>query len=330
LPSRRRGVVRNESFRRLTETAIAMSLLASIAVVSLSLASPAITSQETPPTTAPAAATPTAAPHAMDKQRLLSMLLSGDDGMIVATFRRYPGRTLPFVDGFLEGGLAMIEKKGDAGELDAQQSYRTGIKFAKLADQAFGGTDFSDYANAFASWSREEQRDFREGQKLFREGMKLAKEDRAKAIATLERSLRITERLDDTWGQVMAQGGLARLHIEGESDEAAVRAESSARAAANLARKVRLDEDRIVALRHLARAIKRLGQKAEAQATPLQEAWTLLRRYPSFDAELRDGVGADLIAVFEAMKRPDAVEVIKAELAEMAQSAAPAAEAKPE
>jgi hypothetical protein len=300
-----------------------MSSVATFAVLALSvaLADPASPQAAPAAPAAPAVADPAAAPHAMDKTRLLAMLIDGDHGMIVATFRRHPGRTLPFVDGFLEGGLAIIEKRGDAGAHEAKESFRTGIAFAKLADQAFGGSDFADYANAFASWSREEQRSFREGQRLFREGMKLAKDDRAKAIATLEQSLRITERLDDTWGQVMAQGGLAGLHIEGESEESAARAESSARAAATLARKVRLDEDRIVALRQLAQAIKRLGQKAEAQATPLQEAWTLIRKDPSISAELRDGVGADLIAVFEAMKRPDAVEATKAELAEMARQA---------
>ncbi len=306
-----------------------------LAIVALSVASPMTVpvAQNAPAPSAQAAAPAPAATSrdAMDKQRLLSMLLNGDEGMIVATFRRHPGRTLPFIDSFLEGGLAIVEKRGDAGELEALESYRTGIRFAKLADQAFGGTDFSDYANAFASWSREEQLAFREGQKLFREGMKLAKEDRAKAIATLERSLRITERLDDTWGQVMAHGGLAGLHLEDESDDAAARADASSRAAVSLARKVRLDEDRIAALRNLARAIGRLNQqRAEAQATPLQEAWTLIRRSPTVDAELRDAVGADLIAVFEAMKRPDAVEAIKAELAEMAKPAAPAAETKSE
>lgn len=250
----------------------------------------------------------------MAKSRLVAMLTSGDEGMIVATFKRHPGQTLPFIDSYLEGGLAMIEKRGDAGISEAQQSFRMGIRFAKLADQAFGGTDFSDYANAFASWSRAEQISFREGQKLFREGMKAAKESPATAVETLERSLRITERLNDTWGQVMAHGGLAEVQLAIGGEDAAVKAEQASRAAATLSRKVRLDEDRITALRNHAKAIKALGGKAEAQATPLQEAWQLLRRDQSISAELRTAVAQDLMATFEELKRPDAAAEVRKEL----------------
>jgi hypothetical protein len=259
---------------------------------------------------------------AMNKTRLQSMLVAGDEGMVVATFKRFPGQTLPFIDSYLEGGLAMIEKGSDTAAVDSLQSFRMGIKFAKLADQAFGGTEFSDYANAFASWGPAEQKSFRQGQRLFKEGMKAAVDDKAKAIGILESSLRITESLNDTWGQVMANSGLAEVHLAMGGEEHAAKAEQAARAAVTASRKVRLDEDRVSALRVHAAAIKALGGKADARATPLQEAWALLRRDPAMSAELRKAVADDLIAAFEELKRPDAAEEVKKELGAAAPAAA--------
>src|SRR5687767_1634436 len=83
------------------------------------------------------AAAPAADDDVMDKTRLQTMLVDGDTGMVAATFRRRPGHTLPFIDGYLEGGLKMIEKGGDSAKGEALASYRTGIKFAKVADEAF-------------------------------------------------------------------------------------------------------------------------------------------------------------------------------------------------
>lgn len=255
---------------------------------------------------------------AVTRERLMPMLVAGDEGMIVATFKRHPGATLPFIDRYLEGGLAMIEKGSEPAE--ALASFRQGIKFAKLADQAFGGTDFSDYANAFASWSPSEQKAFREGQKLFKEGAGAAKDDAAKAIATLERSLHLAEGLHDTWGQVMAQGALAELYLaqaeaaSGDAKEDVLaKADVAARAAVTLSRKVRLDEDRTSGLLTMAKVVKALGGKAEARATPLQEAWTLLRGDASMSAELRAAVAAALIEAFEELKRPDAAEAVRKE-----------------
>src|SRR5688572_1964677 len=80
-----------------------------------------------------------AANDAMDKSRLETMLAGGDTGMIVQIFKRHPGHTLPFIDSYLEGGLAMIEKGEDAtGTGKALESFRIAVKFAKLADEAFG------------------------------------------------------------------------------------------------------------------------------------------------------------------------------------------------
>ena len=269
---------------------------------------------------------------AVARERLQEMLSAGDDGLIVATFKRHPNATLPFIDSYLEGGLAMMEK-GSANPTEAArnalQSFRMGVRFAKLADQAFGATDFSDYATAFASWSPSEQKAFREGQKLFREGMKLAKSDAAKAIEALERSLRLAEGLHDTWGQAMAQGALADLYLaqcEGKTgDEAETflsKADQSSRAAVTLNRRVRLDEDRVSALLTMAKVVKALGGKVEAQATPLQEAWSLIRRNEAMSPDLRKAVADALMAAFGELKRPDAVDEVRRDLAGATQPAA--------
>jgi hypothetical protein len=275
---------------------------------------------------------------AVQKPRLQEMLAAGDEGMIVATFKRHPNATLPFIDSFLEGGLAILEKGSKEGGTpsteakgEAAQSFRMGVRFAKLADQAFGGTDFSEYANAFASWSPSEQKAFRQGQQLFRQGMKLAKTDATKAIEALESSQRLAESLADTWGQAMAYGALADLYLaqaesqtkaggKGELGEAAegllAKADQAARAAVTLNRKVRLDEDRVAALSTAAKVIKAVGGKAESRATPLQEAWSLIRRHQGMSAELRKSVADDLVAAFEELKRPDAAAEVRRELEE--------------
>lgn len=285
---------------------------------------------------------------AVSRERLGPMLAAGDEGMIVATFKRRPGSTLPFIDSYLEGGLALIEKGAKEGKdatAEATQSFRMGVRFAKLADQAFGGTDFSDYANAFASWSPSEQKAFREGQRLFREGMKVMKgekPDPAKAIESLERSLRLAEGLNDTWGQAMAQGALADVQFaryeamktasgaDAKASDAAdsllVRADQAARAAVTLNRKVRLDEDRVGALLTMAKTAKALGGRSEARAVPLQEAWALVRRDMSMSAELRGTVADALIQAFDEMKRPDAADEVRRELAALAAEGKSAAE----
>src|SRR5262249_48170577 len=132
-----------------------------------------------------------AADDTMDRERMEKMLADGDLGMIVQVFKRHPGRTLPFIDRYFEGGLAMIEKGQNPD--DAMQSFRRGIKFAELADQAFGGSAFSDYGNSFASFSPSEQGKFREGQKAFKEGMK--ETDVQKSRERLEHSLALAKSL---------------------------------------------------------------------------------------------------------------------------------------
>src|SRR5262245_26243505 len=82
----------------------------------------------------------------MERARLVKLLDANDTQAIVATFRAHPGATLPFVDSFLEGGLARLEKQGEAGREAMTSSFKTGVRFAALADEAFGTKAFHSYA----------------------------------------------------------------------------------------------------------------------------------------------------------------------------------------
>jgi hypothetical protein len=242
---------------------------------------------------------------AVEKNRLEKMLADGDTGMIIAVFKRHPGRTLPFIDGYLEGGLAMIEKAdpaaNDAAAAQAAASFRTGIQFAKLADEAFQDTSFSDYANAFASWSPSEQKVFRQGQRLFREGMKAAKDDPAapqKALTLFRESLKLADSLGDTWGRAMAQAAIAEHALKVGSEEENRNAHVAAFWAIDLYGKLKLQDDYVQALRMGAVTREALGDKA-AGLQFLSQAWNVVKDDPSIDAATRQAVLDDYLAALE-------------------------------
>lgn len=179
----------------------------------------------TPPATPPAAAqaghsgapgeaaptpvSPEVADDTFARERLERMLRDGDTLMIVQVFRRRPGDVLPFIDFYLESGLESIEKGGS--KESATEGYRTGIKFAELANQAFGEVIFAEYAAGFASWSALEQQRFREGQRLYREARQKSKEAPEEAVALHRQSLALAEPLGDHWGVAMNQLALGEL-----------------------------------------------------------------------------------------------------------------------
>ncbi|MBL9150444.1 MAG: hypothetical protein JNM94_17295 [Phycisphaerae bacterium] len=230
------------------------------------------------------------------KERLVGFLNADNGALVVATFKRYPGRTLPFIDSFLEGGLAMIEKD-PAKEADAMQSFRTGVKFAKLADEAFGGTAFTDYATSFASWSPSERVSFREGQRLFREGMKTMKDDPKAAIASFEQSLRLADSLGDTWGRAMAWGGLAQAHAKIGGDNRALAADA-ATTAAELYGQVRLTDDAAQALITLADVVP----TPQGKITALRKAWYLASQDQTIELATRIVIADRLATELEALK----------------------------
>ncbi len=253
---------------------------------------------------------------AVEKTRLEKMLTPDSDGMVVAVFKRHPGQTLPFIDRYLEGGLAMIEKAGPSAQADSLASFHTGIKFAALADRAFGGTTFSDYANAFASWSPSEQKSFRDGQRLFKAGMKAAADDPAKAKLLLQQSLARAEALGDLWGKAMALGGLAEVCLKSGDAASLGTAAGNSQYAADLYGELRLNEDRVQALR--------LNAKAHAarklpwgERDALSMAWGIVSDNRSLDDALCAAVVEEYASALEAQNQRDAATDIRQRYQEM-------------
>jgi len=247
-----------------------------------------------------------APPHedALDRARMEKMLSDGDNGMIVQVFRRYPGRTLPFIDRYLEGGLAMIEKGQDASAgAKALESFRTGIRFAKLADEAFGGTTFSEYANSFASWSPSEQKSFRQGQRAFKEGIK--EQDAKLTRAKLEQSNVLARSLGDTWGQAMAHQALAEQALKAGDREQAMR---SAQHAIDLNGKLQLLDDLVQSMQIAASAAG-----GETGLRFLAQAWIVVRDRPDIDPELREKTLKDYLAALENNGQKEQAELIRKE-----------------
>ncbi len=276
--------------------------------------------------TAASEGSPSAEREAMDRGRLQTMLVDGDTGMVMATFKRYPGAVLPFIDSYFEGGLAMIEKEGDAAADKAKASFRMGIKFAKLADEALGSKSFSAYANAFASWSPTEQKQFREGQRLFREGMKLAKTDRAKALASLEESLTIATKLGDLWGQGMALSGLAEVQFAGDGADRLAQAQSRAQQAIFIYEPLSMQDD-LIDLHRLAGRACVESKNAGGAYQHLDAAWSMVSG-SGRDAATKLAVAKEFRAALEGNTSPSArnrVESLDAEIAKLEGKAPPAA-----
>lgn len=249
----------------------------------------------------------------VEKARLEKMLADGDSGMIVQVFRRHPGATLPFIDRYFEGGLAMIEKgQADpaAAGAKALESFRTGIKFAALADQAFGGDAFSSYANSFASWSPSEQKSFREGQRAFKEGAKEA--DPAKAKKRLKESLALAKSLGDLWGQAMAQGALAELAFKAGENDAAL---AAVRQAIDLNNRLQLREDCVGAMRLAAGVFAKMGNSA-ASSGYLAQAWMLIEPDADFDPAVRQETLKEYLAALEAVGQKAQADQVRKEQAE--------------
>ncbi len=207
---------------------------------------------------------------AMAHQRLEKMLADGDTAWIAQVFRRYPDGVLGFVDHYLEGGLKMIEEGGPSEA--ATQSFRTGLEFAKLANEAFNEVIFVDYAAGFGSWSPDEQKRFRQGQAAFGDGRKV-KNNPAEALAHYEKSLSFAEPLGDHWGMAMAYAQIAECHMQ-TGDFAAAKA--AGMKAAELNGRLRLRMSHIKARLICGKAHEKLG-KPSAGRGHLRTAWESLR-----------------------------------------------------
>lgn len=259
-------------------------------------------------------ATPLAGDDAMEKARLTRLLDAGDTELVVATFRRHPGQTLPFIDSYLEGGLAMLEKEGVAREGAMLASFRVGVRFAKLADQAFGGENFTHYASAFASWSASEQKSFREGQKLFKQGMQAAKTDPKGALETMYRSLALATALGDLWGQAMAQQGVAEIALASGAAELREEASVAAQAAGELNKNLRLVDDWAQSLRVCAN-VAHAGGAEENASMFLMSAWMEPLSLPGADPELAKAIVDELVQHLERIGQKDQAPAWRRQLA---------------
>jgi len=151
----------------------------------------------------------------LDRTEIEKLLAEGKAGEIKEAFIRNSDHVFDYVDQYLEGGLAAIEERGDREEAD--YSFDLGRKFAKLADEAFDETIFSDYAGRFTWWDEAEQRRFREGQEHYRQ----AKQHRAKGVVDRmldehRRSYELAKPLGDRWGVGMNAMGIGLAHTESE------------------------------------------------------------------------------------------------------------------
>ncbi len=226
---------------------------------------------------------------AVTSSRLEQMLQDGDDVLIVQTFRRHPTQVLSFVDGYLEGGLKMIEE-GKDGET-AQESFRTGVLFGELASVALDDDVFADYAASFASWSPKEQQNFRLGQREYREGRELMETDPARALDRFRSSYELASALHDTWGKAMAAGGLARAYRAVGNNEEAI---AWAGRGGDLYKSLRLASSRAALL--LLTGELRNEQEPLSGLGAISSAWSLVRMQPRDDPDRQK-----ILEVYRAM-----------------------------
>lgn len=244
----------------------------------------------------------------MDIERLSRMLDAGDKAMIIQTFRRYPAAVLPFIDDDLEGGLAVLEEAAKDPTLHARplvaakHRWDRAIKFAELANQAFGEIIFEEYAGAFASWTPTEQKRFRAGQASFRQGRELAKSDAEAALPHLRRSLVIADGLGDHWGVAMSQLAIAeaceKLGRTKEGHDAAVKA-------IELFGRLQLKPSYVKALTTCAR-LRQQMEVPDMGSGQLRMALQALP--PEAPTAQRQAIVDELAALLEKMGRKDEVE----------------------
>lgn len=252
----------------------------------------------------PAAAIPPAE-DLLEPARLERMLDDGDVAWVAAAFRRQRTAVLPFIDAYLEGGLAMIEKSGD--EEGARASWRRALQFAEAATRAFDDDVLERYAAAFASWSPIERTRFREGQAAFRAG-RAAERDGAEPETTLahyRRSLELATSLDDSWGIAMAGAGVARAEF---ARGAMIQAVRSGRDAANLNRRIGLEGPEVEMLLLLGTALDRIDQR-RGGLPDYSRAWLLVRDRDVADATRRRVFDAYRTALAERGRPEDLAEL---------------------
>ena len=259
-------------------------------------------------TAAQATATPPAEPPpGLDRPRLERFLQGGDRELVAQSFRRHRGEVLAFVDHYLESNLKRLEE--GATEAEALEGFRTGVKFATVASEAFKDPIFLEYAANFASWTPPERANFRAGQKAFREGMKLLKAGSAAEAATsFDASYTLASNLGDAWGMAMALDGGARAKAaQGLHQEASGMARDCADRYARLC----MDRDEID-MWILAGAEGAAAGFPETQMGYLRAAASKVQR--SDPTELKLQIGVPLVAALEKAGRKEEAAVYRREL----------------
>jgi len=251
---------------------------------------------------------------AITPERLEAMLDAESEAPVIQTFRRHPNRVLPFIDGYLEGGLALLEKATEDGTAekdmlpdDVSEKYTLALRFAALADRAFGETIFTEYAANFVGWSPQERERFRTAQRLHREGREAFESDPERALRLYRQSFLLSESVGDHWGMAMNQDGIAaaggRTDRLDEAHEAAIKAVSL-----NGRLQLRMQHIRSML------AAGRLQAKMDLPGGGVQ--YLLLARQmlpPHTDPTIREEIVAELITALEAAGRLQDIERITRE-----------------
>ena len=258
------------------------------------------------------------ADEGLTSERMAKWNSSTDAEVIIQVFRRNDDQVLPFIDDYFEGGLSMIEKGGPGSGLAALESFRKGLDYARLADRAFGGTTFTDYAASFASWSSEEQKRFREGQKEYRAG-KDAMADPAKALAHFEKSLSLAEPLGDTWGSAMALGGMAEALLKLDQAD---RACTAAEMATDLYTELRLRKAQIGVMLTAAAALQAGNRSSDCQ-NRIEAAVARLR--PTDEAAFREKVVLQCCELLETLGKNSDAQTLRKRFEQIPPTTQPAA-----
>lgn len=240
----------------------------------------------------------------LDPDGLRQILEARDQLIVEQIFRRRAGEVLPFIDGFLERGLRMIEE--GRPEADGIAEMDLGLRFARIASRAFGDDLLERYAASFAGWSPAERTQFRAGQAAYRTGRNAERAgEQDQAWLSHRESLRIAESLEDAWGTAMSLGGLARTELALGKLEDAVR---SARRAADLNRRLRLVDPEVDALLVAGQALDRASQD-RAALTNYARAWAIMVDRPV--SELRRKARDMYIACLERVGQTAEVERVR-------------------
>jgi hypothetical protein len=153
-----------------------------------------------------------AAPQRGDEVRkqFVDLAAKNDRAAIVALWKAHPSAALRVIDQDLEGGLAKIEKDGNADSKELKEMYDRALLGARAADEALGRPIFGEYASSYVGWNAKQQKDFREGQRVSSAARKALRDKSYEdAKKSAQQCIAITTPLGDWWGLASGYGTLA-------------------------------------------------------------------------------------------------------------------------